>query len=152
MVKHNHTIFALSSGRGKSGVAVVRLSGPDAGTALDRLAGGRPQPRRASFRVLSDGESMLDEALVLWFPKPHSFTGEDVAELHLHGSVATVEAVLRALGNQPGHRPAEPGEFTRRALENEQLDLVQVEGLSDLIEAETEAQRRQALRVLSGAL
>ena len=95
---------------------------------------------------------MLDEALVLWFPKPHSFTGEDVGELHLHGSVATVEAVLRALGNQPGHRPAEPGEFTRRALENEQLDLVQVEGLSDLIEAETEAQRRQALRVLSGAL
>ena len=95
---------------------------------------------------------MLDEALVLWFPGPNSFTGEDVAELHLHGSLATVDAVLRALGDQPGHRLAEPGEFTRRALENERLDLAQVEGLSDLIEAETEAQRRQALRVLSGAL
>ena len=152
MVTYGHTIFALSSARGKSGVAVVRLSGPDAGTALDRLAGGRPQPRRASFRVLSDGDAMLDEAVVLWFPKPHSFTGEDVAELHVHGSLATVEAVLQALGKQPGHRIAEPGEFTRRALENERLDLSQVEGLSDLIEAETEAQRRQALRVLSGAL
>lgn len=95
---------------------------------------------------------MLDEALVHWFPKPNSFTGEDVAELHLHGSLATVDAVLRVLGNQPGHRLAEPGEFTRRALENGRLDLSQVEGLSDLIEAETEAQRLQALRVLSGAL
>lgn len=152
MVIHADTIFALSSSRGKSGIAVVRLSGPDAGTALDRLAGGRPQPRRASFRVLSDSDIILDEALVLWFPHPDSFTGEDVAELHLHGSLATVDAVLRALGSQPGHRLAEPGEFTRRALENERLDLSQVEGLSDLIEAETEAQRRQALRVLSGAL
>ncbi|MXY34731.1 MAG: tRNA uridine-5-carboxymethylaminomethyl(34) synthesis GTPase MnmE [Boseongicola sp. SB0664_bin_43] len=152
MVSHGHTIFALSSARGKSGVAVVRLSGPQAGTALDRLTGGRPRPRRASIRYLSDGEGMLDQALVLWFPGPHSFTGEDVAELQLHGSLATVDAVLRVLGNQPGHRLAEPGEFTRRALENERLDLAQVEGLSDLIEAETEAQRRQALRVLSGAL
>lgn len=152
MVNHDHTIFALSSARGKSGVAVVRLSGPDAGAALDRLAGGRPRPRHASLRVLSDGEAMLDKALVLWFPKPRSLTGEDVAELHLHGSLATVDVVLRTLGNQPGHRLAEPGEFTRRALENERLDLAQVEGLSDLIEAETEAQRRQALRVLSGAL
>lgn len=152
MVSHADTIFALSSTRGKSGIAVVRLSGPDAGGALDRLAGGRPQPRRASFRVLSDGDVILDEALVLWFPHPDSFTGEDVAELHLHGSLATVDAVLRSLGGQHGHRLAEPGEFTRRALENERLDLSQVEGLSDLIEAETEAQRRQALRVLSGAL
>ena len=152
MVTHADTIFALSSTRGKSGIAVVRLSGPDAGGALDRLAGGRPQPRRASFRVLSDGDVILDEALVLWFPHPDSFTGEDVAELHLHGSLATVDAVLRSLGGQHGHRLAEPGEFTRRALENERLDLSQVEGLSDLIEAETEAQRQQALRVLSGAL
>ncbi len=152
MVNHADTIFALSSTRGKSGIAVVRLSGPDAGGALDRLAGGRPQPRRASFRVLSDGDVILDEALVLWFPHPDSFTGEDVAELHLHGSLATVDAVLRSLGGQHGHRLAEPGEFTRRALENERLDLSQVEGLSDLIEAETEAQRQQALRVLSGAL
>lgn len=152
MVNHDHTIFALSSARGKSGVAVVRLSGPGAGAALDRLAGGRPQPRHASLRALSDGDAMLDEALVLWFPKPRSLTGEDVAELHLHGSLATVDAVLRTLGNLSGHRLAEPGEFTRRALENERLDLAQVEGLSDLIEAETEAQRRQALRVLSGAL
>ncbi len=152
MVNYADTIFAPSSARGKSGVAVVRLSGPEAGAALDFLAGGRPKPRRASFRALSDGDVMLDEALVLWFPKPHSFTGEDVAELQLHGSLATVDAVLRVLGNQPGQRLAEPGEFTRRALENERLDLAQVEGLSDLIEAETEAQRRQALRILSGAL
>ncbi len=152
MVSYADTIFALSSSRGKSGIAVVRLSGPEAGTALERLAGGRPRPRRASLRVLSDGDDILDEALVLWFPYPDSFTGEDVAELHLHGSLATVDAVLRALGRLPGHRLAEPGEFTRRALENERLDLSQVEGLSDLIEAETEAQRRQALRVLSGAL
>ncbi len=152
MFSHYDTIFALSSARGKSGIAVIRLSGPEAGAALDWLTGSRPEPRRASFRVLSNGDSILDEGLVLWCPGPHSATGEDVAELHLHGSLATVDAVLRVLGGLSGHRLAEPGEFTRRALENQRLDLSQVEGLSDLIEAETEAQRRQALRVLSGAL
>lgn len=145
------TIFALASARGKAGVAVVRVSGPSAFSALESLA-APCVPRRASVRVLKDGDLVLDEAIVLTFPGPASFTGEDVVELHLHGSVATVSAVLDALSRMPGLRMAEAGEFTRRALENERLDLAQVEGLSDLVEAETEAQRRQALRVLSGAL
>jgi tRNA modification GTPase len=147
------TIFALASARGKAGVAVVRVSGPEAWAAGEALAGSLPAPRHSALRRLAarDGR-ILDEALVLPFRAGHSFTGEDVVELHLHGSLAVVKAVLSELGDRPGLRLAEPGEFTRRALENERLDLAQVEGLSDLIEAETEGQRRQALRVLSGAL
>jgi tRNA modification GTPase len=146
------TIFALSSARGKAGVAVVRLSGQSAGEILRNMAGELPMPRRAALRVLRHSGDVLDQALVLWIPGPDSFTGEDVAELHLHGSIATVSAVLAVLGSMPDCVIAEPGEFTRRALENERLDLAQVEGLSDLVEAETEAQRRQAFRVFSGAL
>jgi tRNA modification GTPase len=146
------TIFALASARGKSGVAVVRISGPDAFVAVSTLATLPDKPRTAALRTLRVDDLVLDEALLLTFPGPHSFTGEDVVELHLHGATATINAVLQALAGLPGLRQAEPGEFTRRALENERLDLAQVEGLSDLIEAETEAQRRQALRVLSGAL
>lgn len=146
------TIFALATPRGKSGVAVVRVSGPDAGTTLTWLTGDLPAPRRAVRRHLRNGDEVLDDALVVWMPGPGSFTGEDVAEFHIHGSVATVNAVLGVLGRRAGLRMAEAGEFTRRALENERLDLAQVEGLSDLVEAETEAQRRQAVRVLSGAL
>jgi tRNA modification GTPase len=146
------TIFALSSARGKAGVAVVRLSGQSAGEILRNMAGELPMPRRAALRVLRHSGDVLDQALVIWIPGPDSFTGEDVAELHLHGSIATVNAVLAALGSMPNCVIAEPGEFTRRALENERLDLAQVEGLSDLVEAETEAQRRQAFRVFSGAL
>ena len=146
------TIFALASARGKSGVAVVRVSGPHAFDGLAKIASSIPEPRVASLRQLTANGLLLDEALVLTFPGPNSFTGEDIVELHLHGATATVDAVLKALGELPLHRQAEAGEFTRRALENERLDLAQVEGLSDLIEAETEAQRRQALRVLSGAL
>jgi tRNA modification GTPase len=146
------TIFALSSARGKAGVAVVRLSGQSAGEILRNMAGELPMPRRAALRVLRHSGDVLDQALVIWIPGPDSFTGEDVAELHLHGSIATVNAVLAALGSMPNCVIAEPGEFTRRALENECLDLAQVEGLSDLVEAETEAQRRQAFRVFSGAL
>ena len=146
------TIFALSSARGKAGVAVVRISGPGAGAVVRDLTGDIPRPRVAALRKITSGDDILDDALVLWMPGPASFTGEDTAELHLHGAVATVNAVLKCLGGFPGLRPAEAGEFTRRALENEKLDLAQVEGLSDLIEAETEAQRVQALRVLSGAL
>lgn len=145
------TIFALASGRGKAGVAVLRISGAAAQDALLYLTHG-VQPRRASVRVLRAGGEVLDEALVLFFPGPGSFTGEDVVELHLHGSTAVVDSVLRTLGELPDCRQAEPGEFTRRALENERLDLTQVEGLADLIEAETEAQRRQALRVMSGSI
>lgn len=147
------TIFALATAPGKAGVAVVRLSGTRVSLAADLLCGGLPSPRLASLRVLKDGEGRrLDEALVLYFPEKASFTGEAVLELQLHGSVAVVNQVLRVLSDIEGLRLAEAGEFTRRALENGCMDLAQVEGLADLIEAETEAQRQQALRVLSGDL
>ncbi|WP_102106618.1 tRNA uridine-5-carboxymethylaminomethyl(34) synthesis GTPase MnmE [Oceaniglobus roseus] len=147
------TIFALATARGKAGVAIVRLSGPDAHDAIRRLTGDLPQPRRAALRDIRshDGE-VLDRGLILVFPDGQSFTGEASAELQLHGSVAVVDAVLRELSGLSGLRMAEPGEFTRRALDNERLDLTQVEGLADLVGAETDAQRRQAQRVLSGAL
>lgn len=145
------TIYATATARGKSGVAVIRISGPQAFTTLNFLGAVDVIPRRASVRALSHKGTVLDEALVLAFPGPGSFTGEDVVELQLHGSMATVAAVMRALADL-GLRLAEPGEFTHRALENERLDLAQVEGLADLVDAETEAQRRQALRVFSGAL
>ncbi len=146
------TIYATATARGRSGLAVLRISGPLAHLAGTALAGRLPPPRTAGLRRLTwDGE-LLDEALVLAFAKGASFTGEDVVELHVHGGPAVVGAVLRALATQPGLRLAEPGEFTRRALENGVLDLAQVEGLADLIDAETEAQRRQAVRVLDGAV
>jgi tRNA modification GTPase len=146
------TIYATATARGRSGLAVLRISGPLALTAGQALAGQLPPYRTAGLRRLTwDGE-LLDEALVLTFAKGASFTGEDVVELHVHGGPAVVGAVLRALAAQPGLRLAEPGEFTRRALENGVLDLAQVEGLADLIDAETEAQRRQAVRVLSGSV
>ena len=146
-----YTIFALASARGKAGVAVIRVSGSRSFEAGNRLTGGMPEGR--GLRKLVDpGGAILDEALVLVFPAGHSFTGEDVVEFQVHGSTAVVDAVLHVLGGFEGLRAAEPGEFTRRALENGRLDLAQVEGLADLIEAETEAQRVQALRVLSGAL
>lgn len=146
------TIYALASARGKAGVAVLRLSGPLAHAAAQGLAGSLPPLRQAGLRLLRWQGEVLDQALVLCFPAGASFTGEEVAELHLHGSVAVVQSVLRALGSVPGLRLAEAGEFTRRALENGCLDLAQVEGLADLIDAETESQRRQAVRVLSGAI
>jgi tRNA modification GTPase len=147
------TIYALASAQGKAGVAIIRVSGPGALAAGLALAGGLPSPGRHGVRRLRDlQDGFLDEALVLRFDGPASFTGEDVVELHLHGSTAVIAAVLRALGAQEGLRMAEPGEFTRRAMENGRLDLAQVEGLADLIDAETEAQRRQAQRLLTGAL
>jgi tRNA modification GTPase len=148
------TIFALSSGRGRAGVAVIRLSGPAAGQALTTLSGRELPAPRLAIRVrlrTPDGDE-LDDALALWFPGPHSYTGEDVAELHVHGGPAVCDAVLTGLAELPGLRPAEAGEFTRRAFENGKLDLTQAEGLADLIDAETEAQRRQALRQMDGAL
>lgn len=146
------TIFALASARGRSGVAVVRVSGPHALEVFEAFGCAVPSFRTATLRSLRLDGSTLDKALVLAFDAPRSFTGEDVVELHLHGSIAVVNAVLAALARLDGLRLAEPGEFTRRALENERLDLTQVEGLSDLIDAETEAQRRQAMRVFSGVL
>lgn len=145
-------IFALASARGKSGVAVIRLSGEGSWQDVARLCGKLPAPRRASVRHLSWQGEAIDSALILIFEQGHSFTGEESAEIHLHGSIATVQRVLRVLGEMDGCRLAEPGEFTRRALENGCLDLTQVEGLADLIDAETESQRRQALRVLDGHL
>lgn len=147
------TIFALASARGRAGVAVIRISGESAFDCARRLCGTVPEPRRAGLRVVRDADGQaLDEALVLMFEAPGSFTGEDVAEFHLHGSVAIVSAVSRELAEMPGVRRAEPGEFTRRAFENGRLDLAQVEALGDLIDAETEAQRKQALSVFSGEL
>jgi tRNA modification GTPase len=148
------TIFALSSGRPPAAIAVVRLSGPHARTALEALIGRVPEPRKAALARVRDpanGEA-IDQALALWFPGPSSETGEDMAELQLHGGRAVVAAVFGALGRIDGLRPAEAGEFTRRAFENGQLDLTAVEGLADLIGAETEAQRRQAYRQLKGLL
>ncbi len=148
------TIFALSSAPGRAGVAVLRISGPSAGAALAALAGSCPPARHARLARLVDPDTRaaIDRALVLWFPGPASFTGEDVAELHLHGGRAVVAAAVAALAARPGLRPAEPGEFTRRAFDRGKLDLSEVEGLADLIDAETEAQRRQALRQMEGAL
>lgn len=146
------TIYALATARGRSGLAVVRVSGPAASEAGLALCGSLPAARVAGLRRLTWGGELLDEALVLCFAEGASFTGEPVVELQCHGGPAVVGAVLRALADQPGLRLAEPGEFTRRALENGVLDLVQVEGLADLIDAETEAQRRQAVRVLSGSV
>lgn len=148
------TIFALSSGRVPAAIAVVRVSGPRARDALLGLAGRVPTPRHAALvRLRQAGETdPIDDAVVLWFPGPRSETGEDTAEFQLHGGPAVVSAALAALAAIPGLRPAEPGEFTRRAFENGKLDLTGVEGLADLIGAGTEAQRRQAVRLLGGLL
>lgn len=146
------TIFALSSGQLPAGIAVVRISGPRAGQALQHLAGRIPAPRRAVLMEFRDGAELLDRGLALFFPGPLSATGEDVAELHLHGGRAVVDAMLAALGRAPGLRAAEAGEFTRRALENGRLDLAEAEGLADLLEAETESQRRAALLLAGGRL
>ncbi len=148
------TIFALSSGRLPAAIAVVRVSGPRAGQALAALARRMPAPREAMLGRLRDPASgePIDDALVLWFPGPRSETGEDTVEFHLHGGRAVVAAVFAVLSGMPGLRPAEPGEFTRRSFENGKLDLTGVEGLADLIGAETEAQRRQAFRQLQGLL
>lgn len=147
------TIFALSSGPPPSGVAIIRVSGAGVRFGLETLIGSIPEPRTASLRsIRNEGGEIIDRGLVLHFAAPHSFTGEDMAELHVHGGRAVVAALLDALGALPGFRPAESGEFTRRAFSNERMDLTQVEGLADLINAETEAQRRQALRQADGAL
>jgi tRNA modification GTPase len=148
------TIFALASAPGRAGIAVLRLSGARVHRTLLALIGQSPVPRRATrarFRDPDSGE-VLDDGVVLYFPAPHSYTGDDVAELHVHGSRAVIAALLETLGGREGLRLAEPGEFTRRAFENGKLDLTEAEAVADLIEAETAAQRRQAMRQLDGAL
>ncbi|WP_439139524.1 tRNA uridine-5-carboxymethylaminomethyl(34) synthesis GTPase MnmE [Roseicyclus sp.] len=148
-----HTIFALATARGKSGVAILRISGPSAHDIGRTFAGTLPHAGETALRRLRDGEgALLDEALVLRFDAPHSFTGEDIVEFQVHGSIAVIRAVEAAIGATGLARMAEPGEFTRRALLNGQLDLAQVEGLSDLIAAETEVQLRQAQQLFSGGM
>jgi tRNA modification GTPase len=154
MTTERDTIFALSSGRPPAASAVVRISGPRARGALEQLIGRVPQPRRASLARVRDPKTgaIIDEALALWFPAPNSETGEDMAELQVHGGRAVIAAVLAALAKVAGLRHAEAGEFSRRAFENGRMDLTAVEGLADLVAAETEAQRRQAYQHLKGLL
>jgi tRNA modification GTPase len=144
------TIVAPASGAGPAAVAVIRVSGPATRAVLEALCGGVPAPRRAALREI--GRPPIDRGLVLWFPAPRSFTGEDMAELQVHGSRAVIQAVVEAVLGVAGTRLAEPGEFVRRAFESGKLDLTEVEGLADLIAAETEAQRRQALAQSEGSL
>jgi len=151
-MRDGDTIVALSSGALPAGVAVIRLSGPKSGALLAEFAGALPQPRRLTLADIADHGEVLDRGLVAWFPGPHSFTGEDCAELQVHGSRAVVRRLLRSLSSREGVRLAEAGEFTRRAFESGRLDLTAVEGLGDLIEAETENQRRQAIARADGGL
>jgi tRNA modification GTPase len=153
MHPREQTIFALSSGRPPSAIAMVRVSGPEARTALNSLAGKLPLPRMATRVLLCDtNQRPIDDAVVLWFPAPASATGEDVAEFHVHGGRAVLTAVFAALSGFENVRAAEPGEFTRRAFENGKLDLTEAEALDDLIHADTDRQRRQALRQMKGLL
>lgn len=153
MHPRDQTIFALSSGRPPSAIAIVRVSGREAAAALTSLAGKIPAPRRATRAMLRGADSQpIDDAVTLWFPAPRSATGEDVAEFHVHGGRAVLAATFAALSAIANVRPAEPGEFTRRAFENGKLDLTEAEGLDDLIHADTDRQRRQALRQLQGVL
>ncbi len=148
------TIFALATPPGRGAIAIVRMSGPSAGKALAALAGDMPEPRQAALRTLRDPHDggAMDQGLVLWFPGPDSVTGEDVAELHLHGGVAVSASVVEALSAMPDLRPAEPGEFTRRAFEAGKLDLTEAEAVADLVAAETRSQQAQALRQMQGEL
>src|ERR1700691_968264 len=153
MHPRDQTIFALSSGRQPSAISVVRLSGPQAGPVLTALAGKVPVPRMATRALLRDGSGQpIDDALVLWFPGPASATGEDITEFHVHGGRAILAALFSALSPFENVRAAEPGEFTRRGFENGKLDLTEAEALDDLIHADTDRQRRQALRQLKGML
>ena len=153
--RKNSTIYALSSGHGKCGVALIRVSGPKAFNALSLLTKKNEfEPRKAYLRKLKHPNSgiVLDQALSVWFPGPASFTGEDIAEFQVHGGSAVVKAVLEALGSIDDLRPAKAGEFTKRAFQSGKLDLTEVEGLADLINAETEYQRRQAFKQMDGDL
>jgi tRNA modification GTPase len=150
----NETIFALASAAGRAGIAVIRISGAKANIALKRLSCDTPSARKAARARFVDSETqeLLDDGLVIWFPAPNSFTGENVAELHVHGGRAVVDSILHTLNTVAGVRPAEPGEFTRRAFANDKMDLTQAEAIADLVDAETKAQQKQALRQMGGAL
>lgn len=156
ILTHSDTIYALSSGQGKCGVAVIRVSGPRCADIFHKMTSRKklPKPREAILTLLRDHGTgdPIDKALALWFPAPHSFTGEDVCEFHVHGGTAVIQAVFNCMSSVPGLRPAEAGDFTKRAFLNDKLDLTEVEGLGDLIHAETEEQRKQALRQMEGRL
>ncbi|MBW8638350.1 tRNA uridine-5-carboxymethylaminomethyl(34) synthesis GTPase MnmE [Hoeflea sp. WL0058] len=150
---YRDTIFALSSGPPPSGVAVIRISGPDVRFALETMTGAAPDARRAVLANICDRSGkIIDRGLIIYFPGPHSFTGEDCAEFQIHGGMAVISSMLAALSALPGLRSAEPGEFSRRAFDNGKMDLTAVEGLADLIAAETEAQRKMALEQSTGSL
>ncbi len=149
MIK-DQTIYALSSGAGRAGIAVIRLSGPQAGDVLQGLAGRLPQPRHAALRQLKSGDVLIDQALVLWLPGPRTVTGEDMVEFHVHGSAAVVACMFAEFAKIEGVVPAEAGAFTRRAFENGRLDLVEVEGLADVLSSQTESQRSLAMRQFMG--
>ena len=147
------TIYALSSGPGLSGVAVIRISGPDTKKIISNITKGSfPSPRVASLRKILDKRTkeLIDEGIVIWFPGPNSYTGEDMAELHVHGSRAVIQSILENISKIEGSRIAEPGEFTKRAFQNEKINLLKAEGIGDLIASETEIQRKQALKIMSG--
>ena len=148
-MKSDDTIYALSSGAGRAGIAVVRISGALSENVIERFCGRRPDARLVSLRKLRDPETseIIDEALVLWLPGPATVSGEDMAEFHVHGSQAVLAHLFRCFGDIENLRLAEPGEFTKRAFANGQMDLVEVEGLSDLLDAKTEGQRRLAMRL-----
>ena len=148
------TIFALSSAPGRAGIAVIRISGPNAERVGQLIVGSLPPPRRAELRTLFDytSDDRIDTALIVFFPSPRSFTGENIVEIQCHGGLSVIDGILELLGTIEGFRPAEPGEFTRRAVEHGRIDLTQAEAISDLVNAETLAQRRQALRQEGGAL
>jgi tRNA modification GTPase len=144
------TIFALSSGAGRAGIAVIRMTGPQAGFAITTLTGSLPPPRHAVLRTIRSGDDVIDRGMVIFLSGPKTVTGEDVCEFHVHGSPVVVERLLSELAQLPNCRPALAGEFTRRAFENDRMDLVEVEGLADLLASETEAQRKLAMRQFSG--
>ncbi len=146
------TIFAPASGSGKAAISIVRISGPKTRFVLETIAGSLPKPRQATLRIIKGSDGPIDRALIVWFPAPHSFTGEDCAECHLHGSLAVVRSLLSCLSGFDDCRLAQPGEFARRAFEHGKMDLSTIEGLADLIDSETERQRKQALRQMEGGL
>ena len=147
------TIYALSSGPGISGVAVIRISGAKTKEVFQSIIKGSfPKPRVASLRKIINlsSKELIDECIVLWFPGPNSYTGEDMAEIHAHGSKAVIQSILDNLSKIDGCKIAEPGEFTKKAFQNEKINLVKAESIADLIASETEIQRRQALKIMSG--
>ena len=147
------TIYALSSGPGVSGVAIIRISGPDSSTVVKSLTGKEmPKPRMATLTKINNinTSELIDEGIIIWFPGPESYTGEDMAELHIHGSKAVIGAIHKVLGDISECRIAEPGEFTKRAFQNGKINLLKAESISDLISSETEIQRKQAINIMTG--